>query len=57
MQMIGNNIAKVRLPNWIFEQAQDKEQLKQLVLQYMQRYPNYTVKQVKNKFAICEIAR
>ncbi|GAA0491054.1 hypothetical protein GCM10008986_16390 [Salinibacillus aidingensis] len=55
--MIGNNIAKVRLPNWIFEQAQDKEQLKQLVLQYMQRYPNYTVKQVKNKFAICEIAR
>jgi hypothetical protein len=45
---------KVLLPKWIWEEAKDKEHLKRLVLQYMQRYPNYTVKIVKDRFAICE---
>jgi hypothetical protein len=44
----------VLLPAWIFEQAKDKEHLKKLVLEYMQRYPDYVVKSVKNKFAVCE---
>lgn len=42
------------MPAWIFEQAKDKEHLKQLVLEYMQRYPDYVVKSVKKKFAVCE---
>lgn len=44
----------VLLPDWVFQQAQDKEHLKKLVLQYMQRYPNYVVKKVKGNFAVCE---
>lgn len=45
---------KVLLPAWIWEEAQDKEHFKQLVLDYMQRYPDYTVKSVKDGFAVCE---
>jgi hypothetical protein len=45
---------KVLLPSWIWEKAQDKEHFKMLVLDYMQRYPNYDVKKVKGKYAICE---
>jgi hypothetical protein len=45
---------KILLPKWIWEEAKDKEHLKRLVLQYMQRYPEYTVKSVKDGFAICE---
>lgn len=45
---------KVLLPGWIFDQAEDNNHLKQLVLSYMTRYPNYTVKSVKGVFAICE---
>jgi hypothetical protein len=51
------NQTKVLLPAWIFEQAQDKEHLKKLVLNYMKRYPEYTVKRVNNQFAECEIHR
>ncbi len=52
-----HNQSNVRLPEWIFEQAQDKEEIKSLVLNYMRRYPGYTVLKVKGKFAICEINR
>lgn len=45
---------KVLLPEWIWEDAQDKDHFKQLVLDYMKRYPNYAVKSVKDRFAICE---
>lgn len=45
---------KILLPAWIFEQAKDKNHLKQLVLKYMQRYENYTVKSLKDGFAVCE---
>jgi hypothetical protein len=43
----------VLLPAWIWEKATGQEHLKQLVLQYMQRYPDYSVIAVKNGFAIC----
>lgn len=56
MRLSLNNESKrnVLLPAWIFEQAKDKEHLKQLVLEYMQRYPDYVVRSVKKKFAVCE---
>jgi len=44
----------VLLPSWIFKEARDKEHLKRLVLQYMKRYPDYTVKSIKNRMAVCE---
>lgn len=44
----------VLLPSWIYKKAKDKNHLKVLVLQYMQRYPGYSVKSVKSGFAICE---
>ena len=44
----------VLLPAWVFEQAEDKQHLKQLVLEYMQRYPDYRVKALKGGFAVCE---
>lgn len=53
--MIGNEAPyRILLPCWIWEQATDKEHLKRLVLQYMQRYPNYIVVSVKSGFAICK---
>jgi hypothetical protein len=53
--MLSNDLVpyKILLPKWNWEEAKDKEHLKRLVLQYMQRYPEYTVKSVKDGFAIC----
>jgi len=48
-----HNKTNVLLPEWIWEEAKDKEHLKKLVLQYMRRYPDYTIKGVKNRMAIC----
>lgn len=45
---------KVLLPARIWERAQNKEHLKELVLNYMRRYPDYSIKKVKGRFAICE---
>jgi len=45
---------KVLLPERLWREAKDKDHLKQLVLQYMQRYPKYVVKSVKNGFAVCD---
>lgn len=45
---------KVLLPRWIWEQAQSKEQFRQLVVEYMQRYPHYQVIGIKDGFAICK---
>ncbi|WP_176713718.1 hypothetical protein [Pseudobacillus wudalianchiensis] len=46
---------RVLLPKRLWEEAQNKEQLKQLILQYMNKcYPDYAIKRVKNGFAICE---
>jgi hypothetical protein len=44
----------VVLPAWIFVQAKDKEHLKKLVLDYIRKYPDYTVKKIKNGLAVCE---
>ncbi|UYL94191.1 hypothetical protein PK52_gp42 [Geobacillus phage vB_GthS_PK5.2] len=44
---------KVLLPRWIWEEAKDEEHFKQLVREYMRRYPELTVKRVTNGFAIC----
>lgn len=52
-----NNHTRVLLPESIWEQAQDKEQLKQFILDYMNRYPDYKIIKVKDRFAICEMRR
>lgn len=52
-----HNKTRGLLPDWIWEQAQDKEHLKQLVMQYMRRYPGYTTLKVEGKFAVCQINR
>lgn len=51
-----NNVPhKVLLPAWIFQQAGgNNDEIKRLVLQYMQRYPNYRVTKVSGSLAICE---
>lgn len=49
-----NYKTNVLLPAKIFEQAKDNEDLKKLVLDYMRRYPDYTVKKIKNGFAVCD---
>ncbi len=51
------NKSKVRLPEWIWEQTNDENELKQLILEYMERYPEYRVLQVVGRIAICEIHR
>ncbi|MFF2797085.1 hypothetical protein [Lysinibacillus xylanilyticus] len=46
---------KVLLPAWIFEQARgNNDEIKRLVLQYMERYPNYQIIKVSGSFAVCE---
>lgn len=46
---------KVLLPRRIWEEAKDKEHFKKLVLVYMQTaYPDYRVKKVQGRYAICE---
>jgi hypothetical protein len=45
---------RVLLPEWIWEQARDKEHFKQLLAAYMRRYPHYIVKAVDDRMAVCE---
>lgn len=53
--IIDNQVStRVLLPKRLWEQARDQEHLKQLILEYMVRYPDYQIKSVKNGFAICE---
>lgn len=52
---MNNVLHKVLLPAWIFQQARgNNDEIKRLVLQYMQRYPNYRVTKVSGSFAVCE---
>jgi len=52
--IIYNRVStRVLLPKRLWEQARDQEHLKQLILEYMARYPDYQIKSVKNGFAIC----
>lgn len=48
-----NTQSRVLLPERLWKEALDKEHLDRLILSYMQRYPNYEVKSVKGKFALC----
>lgn len=44
----------VLLPGWIWREAKDKEHLKQLVIKYIRKsYPEYSIKAIKDGFAIC----
>lgn len=53
-----HNQVNVRLPDWIFDQAaDDKNKLKQLIVEYMKRYPAYTILRVKDRFAVCDMGR
>jgi len=45
---------RVLLPSRIWEEAHDKKEFLQLVLDYMKRYPDYKVIKIENRFAICE---
>lgn len=48
-----NQMTNVVLPGWCLKGA-SQEEVKQNILQYMQRYPGYKVLRVKNGMAICE---
>lgn len=50
MNFVPHNVL---LPKWINEKAKTKDEYKTLVLQYMQRYPEYTITAVRNGFAVC----
>lgn len=51
--MFSETPTKVLLPEWIWEEAQNEVHFKKLVLDYMRRYPEYSIKSVKGHFAIC----
>jgi hypothetical protein len=44
---------KVLLPARIWKEAKDKQQAKQLIMDYMRHYPHYRLAAVKDGFAIC----
>lgn len=46
--------SRVLLPRRLWREAANKEQLDKLILDYMQRYPNYVVLRIENHFAICD---
>lgn len=50
-----HNQVKVLLPAALFEQAQDKQELQQLIVEYMKRYRGYRIIRVKDGFAECEM--
>lgn len=51
--MFSEVTSKVLLPAWIWEEAKDQNHFKKLVLDYMRRYPEYSIKSVIGRFAIC----
>ncbi|WP_370225256.1 hypothetical protein [Cytobacillus sp.] len=50
---MNDNQTWIVLPKKLFERAENKEHFKQLVLDYMKRYPDYSVKMIKNGMARC----
>lgn len=44
----------VVLPKWIWDEAKDKDHFKQLINQYMKRYPNYKIMKLGKYYAICK---
>ncbi|MCG5104409.1 hypothetical protein [Oceanobacillus alkalisoli] len=52
------NKSNVRLPEWIWETADNTDHLKDLIRAYVdKRYPGYRVVKVKGRIAICDIGR
>ncbi|PAE27886.1 hypothetical protein CHI07_16945 [Paenibacillus sp. 7884-2] len=51
------NQSKVVLPGRLWELSKSEDELKKRILQYMKKYPGYTVKSVKGRLAICDIHR
>jgi len=49
-----NARARVILPLWIWENANNKSEFKQNLAYYMQRYPGYEVIEVHKHYAICD---
>lgn len=50
-----NKESSVLLPEKLRKEARDQDHFKKLVLNYIQRsYPHYTVRKIKNGFAICD---
>lgn len=49
-----HNTVKVLLPVWVFKDSSRKEVINKKLKQYMQRYPEYVVLEIKNGFAICK---
>lgn len=54
MKSVFTYQSKVVLPERLWKEARDDNHLKQLVLDYMQRYPDYVVIRIENPFAVCE---
>ncbi|MFK4417150.1 hypothetical protein ABH961_005739 [Bacillus sp. RC251] len=48
--------SKVLLPQWVWQEANSTDEVKQNVLKYInpRRYPGYRVLKVSKGFAICE---
>ncbi len=51
-----NKQSKVLLPQWVWQEANSTDEIKQNVLKYInpKRYPGYRVLKVSKGFAICE---
>jgi hypothetical protein len=45
---------RVLLPERIWKEAQNKEHFKQLLTDYMRSYPDYIVKAIEGRMAVCE---
>lgn len=53
-----HNQSNVRLPEWMFETARDKEHLTQLIVAYINKlYPGYRIIKVRGRFAVCDVGR
>lgn len=53
--MDWNNVqTTVVLPKWIWDEAKDKDHFKQLISQYMKRYPNYKIVKLGKYYAVCQ---
>lgn len=46
---------RVILPRWCWDNAADKQELKENISKYMARYPDYFIKEVGKYYVICEV--
>ena len=45
---------RIVLPKWIWDNAENKQEFKRNISQYMKRYPGYRVVEVRKYYCICE---